>query len=308
MRPSFTRPAFILLCAIGAGAPAPLMATLGDTCAAATFELGSLPEGRIDTTEGRDDTNSYGGPCADGSDGVAGSGTGADVYYRIRPSGSCTLRVSMNPVGTSPLKNLGLYIASNCAPLSAVNCITMDDNGGGGVTEIVEFPATAGTDYYILVDGTDSDEDIFSMVISSATGDCGSLVGGNGDFHTLPPCRVVDTRGGDPAPPIGGPALTHGDERTLALAGKCLIPAAARAVSLNITAIGPTGPGSLVLYPVAGAPTNTTAISFNANGTRANNGVFGLNAAGELQVMPSVSNPNGADEVHLIVDVNGYFD
>ncbi|MEO8503969.1 MAG: hypothetical protein ABI609_08745 [Acidobacteriota bacterium] len=169
---------FMLLCAIGALVPVPTQATPGDTCAAATFELGLLPISDIDTTIGRNDTNSHGGPCADGSTGVAGSAVGADLYYRIRPSASCTLQVTMNPVGTTPVKNLGLYIASDCAPLTASNCIAMDDNGGGGVTEVVTFAATAGTDYYILVDGTSADEDAFSMTVSSAVGDCGSLVSG----------------------------------------------------------------------------------------------------------------------------------
>jgi len=175
MRQNFTRRALVLLCGLILSASAPLMATPGDTCAAATFELGLLPFSDIDTTAGRDDTNSYSGPCADLSTGTPGSSAvGADLYYRIRPSGSCTLQVSVNPTGP---ENLGLYIASDCAPLSAANCITMDDNGGGGVTEIVTFAATAGTDYYILMDGNSSDEGTISMAVSSASGNCGSLVG-----------------------------------------------------------------------------------------------------------------------------------
>ena len=95
---------------------------------------------------------------------------------------------------------------------------------------------------------------------------------------------------------------------TLALAGKCLIPPTARAVSLNVTAVAPLGPGELVFYPMAGATTNTTTIVFNANQTRANNAVFGLNPLGQLQVLPSVSNPSEPHQVHLVVDVNGYFE
>lgn len=176
MRQSLTRHAFILLCALGVIAPAPIVATPGDTCAAATHELGLLPHSDIDTTAGRADDNSYPGSCADASTGTPGnSAVGADLYYRIRTSASCTLQVSVNPTG---LENLGLYIASDCAPLSATNCITMDDDGAGGVTEIVNFAATAGTDYYILIDGNSGDEGTTSMAISSSSGDCGSLVGG----------------------------------------------------------------------------------------------------------------------------------
>lgn len=129
-----------------------------------------------------------------------------------------------------------------------------------------------------------------------------------GVFYTLAPCRVVDTRGGTPAPPIGGPILTSGSQRTLALTGKCSIPATARAVSLNITAVDPLGAGQLVIYPISGEATDTSAVSFSANRTRANNAVFGLNLVGQLQVLPLVSNPSGPDQVHLVVDVNGYFE
>lgn len=177
MRQTLTRPGVILLCGIGVSALAlpadAAIMTPGDTCAAATFEMGILPFSDIDTTTGRDDTNTYPGPCADASNGLIGSAIGADLYYRIRPSGSCTLQVSMNPVGP---ENLGLYIASDCAPLSAANCITMDDNGLGGVTEIVTFAATAGTDYFILVDGVSGAEGQYSLAVSSASGDCGSLL------------------------------------------------------------------------------------------------------------------------------------
>jgi hypothetical protein len=72
--------------------------------------------------------------------------------------------------------------------------------------------------------------------------------------------------------------------------------------------VNPLGAGRLVIYPTAGAATNTTAVSFNANGTRANSAVFGLNPLGQLQVLPVVSNPSGPDLVHLVVDVNGYFE
>jgi Beta-propeller repeat len=201
----------------------------------------------------------------------------------------------VNPAGSTLL--YAGYIGGNGSDTGT--CIAVDSAGNAYVSGFTDsasatFPATVGPDLTYNGGGD-------SFVVKLSAG----LPPPNGDFYTLAPCRVVDTRGGAP---IGGPILTHGSERTLALAGKCLIPSAARAVSLNITAIGPLGPGNLVLYPVAGAATNTTAISFNAGTTRANNAVFGLNDLGELQVLPFVANPAGPDQVHLVVDVNGYFD
>src|SRR5204862_5956402 len=55
-----------------------------------------------------------------------------------------------------------------------------------------------------------------------------------GGFHTLNPCRVVDTRMTNGVP-IGGPILTSGAERSLLLRGNCGIPFVVRAVSANVT-------------------------------------------------------------------------
>ena len=46
-------------------------------------------------------------------------------------------------------------------------------------------------------------------------------------FHTVDPCRLVDTR--DPAGPVSGPALGANTSRTFPVAGRCGIPADARA-------------------------------------------------------------------------------
>src|SRR5204863_8049945 len=50
-------------------------------------------------------------------------------------------------------------------------------------------------------------------------------------FHTLVPCRLLDTR--DAAGPYGGPLLGAGASRSFDLTGRCGIPADAAAVSLN---------------------------------------------------------------------------
>lgn len=271
MRQSLTRHAFILLCGISVSVPAPILATPGDTCGAATFELGLLPFGNINTTVGRDDTNSYAGPCADASTGVVGSAVGADLYYRIRPALSCTLQVTMNPTGP---ENLGLYVASDCAPLSAANCITMDDNGGDGVTEVVTFAATAGTDYYILVDGNGADEGQTSMTVSSAAGNCVSLVGG--------PVAPTITNG---PPPDGTVGVAYNFTYT-----------STGSPAFSVTAGGlPTGLSLSSGGAISGIP--TTAGTFTGTVT-ASNGTppdatqdfsITISAAGEATAIPTLS-------------------
>jgi FG-GAP repeat len=122
-----------------------------------------------------------------------------------------------------------------------------------------------------------------------------------GVFYTLAPCRMMDTRTGSGAP-IVGPILTSGIERTLPLVNKCGVPVTAHAISANLTAVSPTGPGQFVLYPIVGAPPTTSNLSFNVATNRANNTMLGLNRSGQIQVLATVNNPAGPDEVHLVIE------
>jgi aldose sugar dehydrogenase len=121
-------------------------------------------------------------------------------------------------------------------------------------------------------------------------------------FHTLTPCRVLDTR--NPTGPHGGPRLAAGTDRVFVLAGRCEIPASARAVSANLTAIDPSVAGQLVLFPAGGPPPSTSAINFRAAQTRSNNAVVTLGAAGDIDVRCEMASGG----VQFVLDVNGYFD
>ena len=121
-------------------------------------------------------------------------------------------------------------------------------------------------------------------------------------FYTVPPCRVVDTR--DPDGPFGGPALAALATRTLALAGQCGTSPTARAISLNLTVTGPSAGGNLTLYPAGSSLPGTSSLNYGAGRTRANNAIAMTGTAGGVSVY--CTQPSGS--VHLIVDVNGYFD
>ncbi len=123
-----------------------------------------------------------------------------------------------------------------------------------------------------------------------------------GSFHTVVPCRVLDTR--DPAGPFGGPRLTAGADRTYVLPNRCQIPTTARAVSVNLTVIGPTEPGHLTIFPAGTPPPNTSAINFRAGQIRANNGILTLGSGGAIVVRCGIAS-GGSD---FVLDVNGYFD
>lgn len=72
---------------------------------------------------------------------------------------------------------------------------------------------------------------------------------GPADFHTVFPCRRVDTR-------TSGPALAAGSTRSFTATGACGIPATAKAIAANVTVFGPTSGGSLHIR-AGGTPPRT---------------------------------------------------
>lgn len=123
-----------------------------------------------------------------------------------------------------------------------------------------------------------------------------------GAFFTVTPCRIVDTRT-TPNGPLAGPAIVAGASRSFNLAaGACGIPVTAKAVSLNVTVTQPTGAGDLRLYPAGSSAPLVSTINWVAGQTRANNAVAALSATGL-----AVQCDQASGTVHLILDVNGYF-
>jgi Domain of unknown function (DUF4832)/Domain of unknown function (DUF4874) len=117
-------------------------------------------------------------------------------------------------------------------------------------------------------------------------------------FHTIAPCRIVDTRA-----PLSGPALVASEVRAFNVVGACGIPAGATAASLNLTVTQPTATGNLRLFPHGAPVPLTAALNYSAGQTRGNNAIVALGADGRL----SVRLTQGTGIAHLILDVNGYF-
>jgi subtilisin family serine protease len=118
------------------------------------------------------------------------------------------------------------------------------------------------------------------------------------DFYSVGPCRLLDTR------TVGLP-LGDGVPRSIVIAGTCGVPATAKAVSLNVTVVGPSGAGQLTLYPDPGVPPATSTVHFAAGQSRANNTLLRLGAGGTLEAAALLA---AGGQVHLILDVNGYFE
>jgi uncharacterized repeat protein (TIGR01451 family) len=155
-----------------------------------------------------------------------------------------------------------------------------DGNGTNEATTLTDDPAAPGA----------NDPTSF-IVVSPAM-----------DFHTLEPCRLLDTRAATGT--FGGPALAAGGDRVFPLFGRCGIPTTARALSVNLTATQPTAQGNLRLYPAGTSLPLASSINYVAGQTRANNAIAPLNGLGELAVRCS----QASGTAHLILDVNGYFE
>ncbi len=125
------------------------------------------------------------------------------------------------------------------------------------------------------------------------------------DFFTIAPCRLLDTR--DPDGTYGGPALQAEQPRTFAAAGQCGVPSTAVALSINVITVAPSGGGHVTLYAAGWPRPNTSTLNFSGGQTRANNAIVLLSSAPEraFTVVPAMG---ASGTVHLVVDVNGYFE
>ena len=124
-------------------------------------------------------------------------------------------------------------------------------------------------------------------------------------FFPVTPCRIVDTRTA-PDGPLAGPALGASPaERTFTIVPGCGVPADARVLSANVTVTEGTAAGSLRLFPSDTSLPVSTTISFGAAKTRANNAMLLVSAAGGAGRV-TVRN-DSAGTIHLVLDVNGYF-
>jgi Tol biopolymer transport system component len=118
----------------------------------------------------------------------------------------------------------------------------------------------------------------------------------------LPRCTLLDTRR-----PGDGPALRTNSRKVLKVHGACGVPRRARAVSLKVTVLEPTGKGNLQFYPGNSTTARSGILRFDRGQTRSASFTLPLatNGAGTLAILPTVT-ANGT--VHVVVEVNGYIE
>ena len=156
--------------AAGKVAPSPnAVRAPGDTCTAATPELGALTYNTTGSTTGLVDDydlppDTANPTCAAGASctgtGTAGSlpfgaiytgtGMGPDQAFSIRTDANCALTIAMTPTGG---QDLALELFQNQCSSSLSDCACVSDQGVANGTETITLNAVAGTQYFVVVDG-----------------------------------------------------------------------------------------------------------------------------------------------------------
>ena len=123
-------------------------------------------------------------------------------------------------------------------------------------------------------------------------------------FVPITPCRLIDTRSTSPVGPRSTPILA-GESLTVQVTGsngQCVIPASATAIVINVTAVGPTVPGYITLYPADVALPNASNLNFTANQSPTPNLVtVSLSTTGAIKIF------NVAGTVNVLGDIAGYY-
>jgi len=146
------------------------------------------------------------------------------------------------------------------------------------------------------LDGSSPNQD-FALYVYNANF-VGVGVGTPLSLYTIAPCRVVDTR---LAPgPQGGLALVATGSRTFPITGSCGVPADARAVFVNTTAVNASTAGVLRVSGYGYVP-SSRAVSYNPSSPRAGTDTYGLTDS----LLVYADQPSGT--VDVIIDVTGYF-
>ncbi len=152
-----------------------------------------------------------------------------------------------------------------------------------------------------------------ALLVAALPGQAAAQGNGPYQFHSLTPCRIVDTRNSGEFQGAYGPILQSGVERKFPIQGNCGVPVGARAVSVNVTVATPTWQGRLTLYPASSTvpayASTTSTINFPPGTfTLANGAIVPLadqaQQPNDLGVMPFLVD---GGRVHMILDVTGYF-
>jgi uncharacterized repeat protein (TIGR01451 family) len=243
------------------------------------------------------------------TDGQPTAVPGAPVTYTIVASNAGP----SNATGATVADTLPAAITGATWTCVGAGGGTCTANGSGNINDTVNLPPGGSVTYTLTGTISSSATGTLSNTATvAAPGGVTDPTPGNNSatdtdtlvglvYFTINPCRVIDTRGGAP---IGGPVMAAQETRSFAVAGLCGVPATARAISINLAVTQPTVTGNIRLFPTGQPVPTVSSINYAAGQTRSNNALVPLSVLGEMSAF--VGQASGT--VHLIIDVNGYFE
>ena len=175
----------------------------------------------------------------------------------------------------------------------AVGLTTSNGNFVGGLASGTLSVVPVGPDGTISVFTSNSTHLVVDLMgwITGPTGVNG-VAGRDGLFVPLSPSRLYDSR-------LGAGVHVTLTTRTVQVTGG-VVPAGARAVSMNLTSDAAAGAGYLTVYPADSGQPIISNLNYPAVDPRANAGMVRLPDAGVLKMFVNQT-------THVIIDVNGYF-
>ena len=244
---------------------------------------------------------------------IGGGGSGLIVVvddstpseYEVRtneacsPNGAPIARLSASPrTGTAPLEvSFNASASSDPDAGDSIAGYTFDFGDGTTVTQAsptVDHTYAEPGNYHATL----TVEDSRGKASTNAAGVV-VMVLPEGDYYTVQPCRLLDTRSGAP--------VSSNTDRVLDVDAvtPCGVSPLATAVAINVTVVQPGGLGHLTVYPGDQAqPPATSTINFPGGATRSNNALVRISEDGTVKLRPVVS---GGGSTHVIVDVVGFF-
>ncbi len=119
-------------------------------------------------------------------------------------------------------------------------------------------------------------------------------------FVALTPCRLLDTR--NTAGTWGGPSLGAARARAFPVVGRCGIPADAKSLSVNLTAVNQSAAGNVQVYGGTWPSPTALTVLYNVLQTRAACALVQVGAGAVV-----IQNNQFAGTADVVLDVNGYY-
>lgn len=154
-----------------------------------------------------------------------------------------------------------------------------------------QVPGTGLEITVVAVNGTSSAK-VAVAPVGSATGSVS--LGSDLGFVPTTPVRMLDTR-------TTGPTLGAGTRMDLQVTGLRGVPANAKAVAVNVTAVSPSAVTYLRAWPTGTAEPTASVLNVEPNATAAVATSVGVGTGGKVSLR------NNAGSVHVVVDVTGYY-